>query len=228
VIGVPSFYAEKRNDTDTNIDLFCRNWAALGGKAHVVERQNAAEGIWEALRQTVEEHGVKRLARWDDKELESLGLDERLAAAGVTVVPWREMTAEAAGEVLADVPLAGRDGPNWTHREPLLRATEACQLGLVAADYAIANTSTLALMGQGGHGRSVSLVVDILFAVIPAERLVTRMGEVFQRVKAAYGVAHLPSTINFVTGPSRSADIENDLTIGVHGPGKVVAVIVKQ
>jgi L-lactate dehydrogenase complex protein LldG len=62
-------------------------------------------------------------------------------------------------------------------------------------------------------------------AIIPVERLVTRLGEIMVHFDEG-GRESLPAGIHFISGPSRSADIENDLTIGVHGPGVVYALIV--
>jgi L-lactate utilization protein LutC len=71
-------------------------------------------------------------------------------------------------------------------------------------------------------------VTDILFGIFRADQLVTRIGEAFEQIRERFPDSpSLPSSINIVTGPSRSADIENDLTIGVHGPGKVYAVIIE-
>lgn len=54
------------------------------------------------------------------------------------------------------------------------------------------------------------------------------MGEAFQQVtNGKNDASQYASSLNLITGPSRSADIENDLTIGIHGPGKVYAVIIK-
>ncbi|MEF3304792.1 LutC/YkgG family protein, partial [Paenibacillus sp. GYB003] len=123
---------------------------------------------------------------------------------------------------------AGEDGSAWSRRSPLLRAAERCRLGIVWADYAVAGTGTLVLLARGGRGRSVSLLPDALFAVVRADRLVTRMGEAFEAIRRDYPeAADMPSSINLITGPSRSADIENDLTIGIHGPGKVYALILE-
>ncbi len=131
-------------------------------------------------------------------------------------------------EEAADVPTANGGGTNRSRREPLLQAAEQCRMGIVWPDYAIANTGTLVLLAQGGRGRSVSLLPEILVAVFRSDQLVTRMGEVFERIKADDSQTNeLPSSINFITGPSRSADIENDLTIGVHGPGNVHAIIIE-
>jgi L-lactate dehydrogenase complex protein LldG len=62
-------------------------------------------------------------------------------------------------------------------------------------------------------------------AILPVERLQTRLGEVMIRFDAS-GRESLPAGIHFISGPSRSSDIENDLTIGVHGPGVVYALLV--
>jgi L-lactate dehydrogenase complex protein LldG len=64
-----------------------------------------------------------------------------------------------------------------------------------------------------------------MMAIIPVECLKTRMGEVMTHFDGARR-EDLPAGIHFITGPSRSSDIENDLTIGVHGPGIVYALIV--
>ncbi|MEK3724877.1 LutC/YkgG family protein [Paenibacillus sp. FSL H8-0034] len=117
---------------------------------------------------------------------------------------------------------------NWQQRSRLLQRTERCEMGIIWPDYAVANTSTLVLQCSPEHGRSVSLLTDILFAVFRADQLVTRMGEAFQQVtNGKHDASQYASSLNLITGPSRSADIENDLTIGIHGPGKVYAVIIK-
>ncbi|WP_243767149.1 LutC/YkgG family protein [Paenibacillus agricola] len=117
---------------------------------------------------------------------------------------------------------------NWSQRSKLLQRTERCELGIIWPDYAVANTSTLVLQCSPENGRSVSLLTDILFAVFRADQLVTRMGEAFKHVTdGKLEAGQYPSSLNLITGPSRSADIENDLTIGIHGPGKVYAVIIK-
>ncbi|MNW03394.1 Lactate utilization protein C [compost metagenome] len=95
----------------------------------------------------------------------------------------------------------------------------------MAPDFAVAYTGSLVVQSAAEEGRSVSLLPTALFAIIPVERMKTRLGEVLDTFDAV-GRETLPAGIHFISGPSRSADIENDLTIGVHGPGIVFALLV--
>ena len=104
------------------------------------------------------------------------------------------------------------------------RAAEA-DFGIVVADYAAAYTGSVTVLSSKDKGRSVSLLPTVLMVILPLERLHTRLGEILIDFDRA-GRENLPAGIHFISGPSRSADIENDLTIGVHGPGVVYALIV--
>jgi L-lactate utilization protein LutC len=238
VTGVPEHYSAIRPDKQEQIELFIRSWTALTGKVWVVSAAEAAEAIPALVRQVCADLQIDRVTRWDHPDLQALPLDATLADAGIAVVPWRTDGADAANAATATgaasaaradaADAAAPASTRWSTRSPLLQAAEQCRLGVVWADYALANTGTLVLKAHGGRGRSVSLLPEALFAVFHADQLVTRMGEALERIKAEHpDCEHLPSSINLITGPSRSADIENDLTIGIHGPGKVYAVIVQ-
>lgn len=221
-VGVPERYAAIRPTLRERIDQFEANWSALTGTVWTVAAADAAEAVPALARRICAERGIDRVTRWDHPELNALPLDAALDAGGVAVVPWRD-----DGVAPPDAP-PGDGGSNWSRRSPLLRAAERSRLGIVWADYAVANTGTLVLLARGGRGRSPSLLPDALLAVVPADKLVARMGEAFAAIRRDYpDAAAMPSSINLVTGPSRSADIENDLTIGVHGPGSVYAIILE-
>jgi len=225
--GVPDFYKEIAWTTEEKIEAFSRNWTALTGKVLVVEEAEARAKIGEWLREIAAELGVTGVSRWEHEGLKALGLDETLAADGIPVVPWRPI---GEGSPLAPDPAAAASavGPGWARRSALLRRTERCELGVVWPDYAVAGTATLVLQCSPHRGRSVSLLTSTLFAVFRADQLVTRMGEVFAHLsRGTETPEQYASSINLITGPSRSADIENDLTIGIHGPGNVYAVIIK-
>ncbi|GLI08168.1 lactate utilization protein C [Paenibacillus tyrfis] len=221
--GAPEFYKQIKPSTEEKIELFARNWQALTGKVLVVDEAEAADKVGAWLRDIAAELGVTHVSRWEHEGLTALGLDEALAASGIAVAPWRPVEADDS----AAWPKAA-GGANWAQRSELLKRTERCQLGIVWPDFAVANTSTLVLQCSPQHGRSVSLLTEILFAVFRADQLVYRMGEAFEQITRGKRLpAQYASSLNLITGPSRSADIENDLTIGIHGPGKVYAVIIR-
>jgi L-lactate dehydrogenase complex protein LldG len=218
--GAPDFYKAVERTTEERMELFEDNWTALTGKVLVVEKAEAEEKIGAWLREIAAELGVTQVSRWEHEGLKALGLDQALQADGIEVVPW-------AGNS-ADVEAPEGDESKWSRRSDLLRRTERCQLGIVWPDYAVANTGTLVLQCSPKHGRSVSLLTSILFAVFRADQLVDRMGDAFAHItNGKKSATDYASSLNLITGPSRSADIENDLTIGIHGPGKVYAVIIK-
>jgi len=195
--GAPSYWSGFELPTDERIALFSDNWRKAGG--HVVHLATMEEARrWIAEKAT--ELGAKRMLRQNEPELDAMALETALPD-----VELRRWTDVPRGERLATA--AGAD------------------IGLVLADYAVAYTGSIVAMSSERKGRSVSLLPTALFAIVPTDRLRTRLGEVLREVDATPREA-LPAGIHFISGPSRSADIENDLTIGVHGPGVVFAIVV--
>jgi L-lactate dehydrogenase complex protein LldG len=220
VRGVPEFYAERHLDKQEMLALFVHNWTTLTGKVLIVKEEEAGLAAGAYLRQICTEHGVDKVVRWEHEGLNEFGLDAQLQEDGVRIFPWKETLGDSSTE--------NQTNTNWSKRSALLQHAEQCRIGVVWADYAIAETGTVVLCAKGGQGRSVSLLPDILLAVFRSDQLVRRMGEAFSAIAEDGKYADLlPSSLNLITGPSRSADIENDLTIGIHGPGKVYAIIIE-
>lgn len=98
--------------------------------------------------------------------------------------------------------------------------------GMNWADFGVAELGSVALLASPQQGRSVSLLPPIYVALIPGERLVYSRRQVFAHVAEEVRTRQSRPALTFITGPSRSADIEMDLSVGVHGPGEVVAILV--
>lgn len=93
--------------------------------------------------------------------------------------------------------------------------------GISRAAYALADTGSVVLAASPEEPRAASLLPDVHITLVDEDVILPGLEELF----AAVG-HDLPSSLAIVTGPSRSADIEQLLTIGVHGPGEVHVVLV--
>jgi L-lactate dehydrogenase complex protein LldG len=107
----------------------------------------------------------------------------------------------------------------------------AADLGVTGVDLAIAETGTLVVVSGAGRPRSASLLPPCHVAVFDREALVTSLlqaGLVLEAWHEGSAPGSRGASINFITGPSRTADIELTLTRGVHGPKEVHAVFVER
>jgi L-lactate dehydrogenase complex protein LldG len=98
----------------------------------------------------------------------------------------------------------------------------AAEVGVTGCHAAIAETGSLVLLSGPGTSRAASLLPPVHVAVVRPEDLCASMGELFATRRELLASA---ACCTIVTGPSRTADIELTLTLGVHGPGKVVVVL---
>lgn len=98
------------------------------------------------------------------------------------------------------------------------------EAGVTGAFCALAETGTLCLLAGAGTPASVSLVPETHVAVVRASRIVAHMEDAWDLMRAEFG--QLPRAVNYVSGPSRTADIEQTVVLGAHGPSRVHIVIV--
>ena len=108
-------------------------------------------------------------------------------------------------------------------REQLRDCCAAAQIGITSADYALADTGSLVMLSSRSEARLVSLLPPAHIAVVPLGRLLTGLDELFTLLPHP---AEVSSSMVVITGPSRTADIEQILVRGVHGPGQITVVLV--
>jgi L-lactate dehydrogenase complex protein LldG len=89
------------------------------------------------------------------------------------------------------------------------------------ASYGLADTGSVVLVAAPDEPRARHLLPDVHVSLLSEERILPGLAELF----AAVG-SDLPSALAIITGPSRSADIEQRLVVGVHGPREVHIVLV--
>lgn len=101
-----------------------------------------------------------------------------------------------------------------------------CDIGITSAQWAVAETGTLVLESNEERHRLASLVPPVHIAIIEADRIRQTLAEVLTAISEK-GQDGLSRAITFITGPSRTSDIELTLAIGVHGPGEVYVIIIE-
>jgi len=105
-------------------------------------------------------------------------------------------------------------------------ATGDDAIGITGCFCAIAETGTLMLVSGPQTSATTSLLPETHIAVVAASRIVPAMEEGFALLRAEQG-SDLPRAVNFVSGPSRTGDIEQTIVLGAHGPYRVHLILVE-
>jgi L-lactate dehydrogenase complex protein LldG len=103
---------------------------------------------------------------------------------------------------------------------------DADLVGITGCFCAVAETGTLMLLSGPDTFPSASLLPETHIAIVPLSRIVAGMEDAFALAREERG--ELPRATNFISGPSRTADIEQTIVLGAHGPYRVHVVIVNE
>lgn len=161
----------------------------------------------EVISQILTQHSSKQVLAWDMAQINLAGLTELLAQHEIQ---------------LHDIRVADNE---WADQLQKLEKANVCISG---ADVGIAESASIVLRGGPGRPRLASLLAPIYIAVLRRSQLVRGLGEAIDRLRAQYpgDLFADASSLTLISGPSRTADIELTLTLGVHGPREVHAIII--
>jgi len=171
------------------------------------------------------------------------GFREALEAVSgrCTVVSDAAAAAERVEEILAegeartiavsDAPLVKSVTRRLRRGREVLQDADAaalfgCDVGITSAQWAVAETGTLVLESNAERHRLASLVPPVHIALVSANRLRRTLAEVLEDLDDR--AAQPFPVVTFITGPSRTSDIELTLAIGVHGPGELHVIVVEE
>lgn len=183
------------------VESFARELRALSGQVHLP--QTTAEVVPLVL-EILQAHAAQRIIAWHETEIELPGLFAALAGAGVTVAD-NHLPVDRTG------------------RRERLAALDGIAVGLSGAQAGLADTGSLALISGPGRGRLASLLPPVHIALLPARRLYPALPAF---LAAHPHITDQGSNLVLITGPSRTGDIEMTLSMGVHGPKEVHAIII--
>ncbi|KXS43519.1 MULTISPECIES: LutC/YkgG family protein [unclassified Candidatus Frackibacter] len=128
-------------------------------------------------------------------------------------------------ELLAEIGLKGKIEGVDVKTKNIVEEVETADIGISELDIAVAKSSTLIQNAESYEKRVVSMLPKTHIAIVKTNNLVPDLPDAFEVLREKYGTA-VPPYLAFITGPSKTADIERTLTIGVHGPGRLVVIFV--
>ena len=162
-----------------------------------VIRVPTAQDAAQAIADLCVERGWNSLLGWTWDQIDVAGLEDAIAAASIDVVH------DGNPATLADIPA-----------------------GITGSDGGLADTGTLVLRHGPGRSPLASLLPPIHIALLDAETIFPDMAAYWRSLSTG-SAAHVRETSNlvFITGPSRTGDIEQTLTLGVHGPVEVIIIL---
>jgi L-lactate dehydrogenase complex protein LldG len=179
------------------IDLFRSEAGKVNGVSRVVSDDDK---LREYIAGVAMEHDSKSFLVWETPVIKQLKVAEYLKGNGLSVVK--------------------------SHDKMKL---ERADIGITETDYAIADSGTLVLFSEPEKSRLVSLITPIHIAILDSKKIIPNIFDLFRilRHKSSDELQSeaMTSCITFITGPSRTADIELNLTLGVHGPKEVHILI---
>lgn len=181
-------------------DAFARKFESLSGIVHRVADE---AGAAEALGRIVAEINAERVAF------------DALAPSFQAVLV---QSAEAAGASVMTPPYDPADLPH---------AVDACQIGVTEAAFTIAETGTLVEVSTNDAIRLVSSLPRTHVGIVRASTLIPTLREAAPRMRPYFEENEQGVVLSFISGPSRTGDIELKLTLGVHGPETAHAILIE-
>jgi L-lactate dehydrogenase complex protein LldF len=234
------------------VDRFTREAEAVGATVHLAKTIDDANRI---IGDIAEKHGVKLAVKSKSMATEEIHLNDYLESRGVSAVEtdlgeWilqlsketpshliapaihktREQIAEIFRKNLKGQKTLGSETSELVKvaRAELRQAFIDAGMGISGGNAGIADSGTIVLVSNEGNGRLVTTLPPVHVAVMGVEKIVPSLEDatkMLQLLPRSGTSQKLTSYVSFITGPSRSADIELDLSVGVHGPKEVHIVL---
>jgi L-lactate utilization protein LutC len=183
--------------------IFAAEVVGVGGEAFVVDDLAAASDV---IKRLCSEANARSALCWQHELLDRLGLTELLSTTGIQGVDYDQLAASDPAERRA--------------------AMLAAEVGITSCEFALAETGSLVMVSRPGRERVASLLPPMHIAVVERSQILPDLYDAMVKLQAL-GRDELPSNVVLITGPSKTGDMELELTTGVHGPGRWCVVVIK-
>ncbi|WP_251026795.1 lactate utilization protein C [Bacillus sp. ISL-46] len=200
----PQYEVLKDATQDDLLEVLTEQCKKIHTNLYVTDSKDLAT----TLNKVVSGYGGGPIVTWKDERFSQWGLDPLFKQEW----PSRKM------EVF-----------EWNHtkgKENIAKAEKA-NVGITISEITLAESGTVVLFSDENKGRTVSFLPATYIALVPKSTLVPRITQAAQKMREIHKkTGHVASCINFITGPSNSADIELNLVVGVHGPVKASYIVI--
>jgi L-lactate dehydrogenase complex protein LldG len=178
----------------------------------VTSASQAAKSIKKLVQEKSPEWGDKKsIIKWKHDLIDELKLEEQFSKEEVTVYTTESKSRPS-------------DLDRETHRENLIESF----VGITSADFCMADSATLVLRTRPNQPRAVSLVPSIHIAVIKIEQIIEDLKELYFRLNhdPKEQQVGITNCMTFISGPSKTADIELVMVEGAHGPRELILFVI--
>lgn len=166
------------------------------------------DNLQHVLTNTLATYNGNRVITWNDERFRELGIEDYLEQLNDDEMKYRKW--------------------DETNREANIQFATHADVGITFSDITLAESGTVVLFNDSKKGRSVSLLPKTHLVLIPKSTLVPRFTQATKIIRNQIHQGEtVASCINFISGPSNSADIEMDLVVGVHGPLYAVYIVIE-
>ena len=240
--GAAAIKWEAINHLDDYLSRFAERMAARGTKVFWAANGQEARDYIVAL---AKEKGARSIIKSKTMTSEEIHLNEALRQAGYEVVesdlgefivqlreeapyhlvfPAMHLTRGQISDLFQKkLHSAPSDNPE---DHPAQTALEKCSVGITACDALVAQTGSILLTARSAGGRALSVLPPHHLVVAQMNQLVADLPAALELLSARYD-GNFPSFATFITGPSRTGDIERILVLGAHGPRLLTVILVQ-
>ena len=102
---------------------------------------------------------------------------------------------------------------------------ESCDAGITSCEALVSQTGSILVSSGTGGGRGLSILPHVHVVVATLDQIVPTLGDALHLAKDRHA-GRMPSMLSFITGPSRTGDIERILVLGAHGPKELIVILV--
>ncbi|MED1470390.1 lactate utilization protein C [Bacillus salipaludis] len=200
----PQYEVYKDATQDELVEILMEHCKKIHTKIFTTDLQ----GLPGVVNDVVAEYGGGPVVTWKDERFSKWGLDslmkEKWPSEEIDVFEW-----------------------DYKLGEENVHKAENANVGITISEITLAESGTVVLFSDKDKGRTVSFLPATSIMLIPKSTLVPRATQAAVKMREIYHeTGHVASCINFITGPSNSADIELNLVVGVHGPIKATYIVI--